>query len=344
MKNCIFLYHINPIGGIETFLFEMAKIYQDWDITIYYNTGDKDQINRLKQYVRVKQYKGETIECEKAIFNYYLFGLDTIKAKEIIQVIHADYKEINLKPKIDPRVTKYIAVSKQVAKVFEELTGIKCEVIYNPITVEKPKRVLNLISATRLSNEKGKDRMIKLAKLFDENKIPFLWHVFTNSETAFDNPNVICMKPRMDIRDYIANADYTIQLSDTEGYCYTINESLSLGTPVIVTPCPSFYEMGIKNNENGFILDFDMKNVNIKDIYEKTLKFNYEPKENKWDKILVKGKSTYKEDMKKLVKVKCKANYFDLELKKNITTNDDPYKVTLLRAEYLEDLNLVKIL
>ena len=41
---------------------------------------------------------------------------------------------------------------------------------------------------------------------------------------------------KLNIRDYIAKADYTIQLSDTEAYCYTMIESLLLNVPVIVTP------------------------------------------------------------------------------------------------------------
>ena len=74
MTNCLFLYTINKIGGIETFLFEMAKIFKDYDITIYYIDGDIEQIKRLKKYVRVKQYKGEKIICKRAIFNYTLFN------------------------------------------------------------------------------------------------------------------------------------------------------------------------------------------------------------------------------------------------------------------------------
>jgi hypothetical protein len=43
------------------------------------------------------------------------------------------------------------------------------------------------------------------------------------------------MQPELNIRNYIADADYTVQLSDTEAYCYTMIESLLLKTPVIVT-------------------------------------------------------------------------------------------------------------
>lgn len=345
MNNVFYHKNILEIGGIETFLYEIAKIYQDLDITILYQEGDYEQIRRLKKYVRVKKYNGEKIKCEKFFVNNIDDITENIDAEEYIKIIHADYKAINLRPIINPKVSKYIAVSKQVAKSFEELTGIKCEVVYNPIQAEKPKRVLNLISATRLTAEKGKDRMKKLSKILDEANIPYLWTIFTNDTNAIDNPNIVYMKPRLDIRNFIANADYTVQLSDTEGYCYTIQESLVLGTPVIVTNCPSFIEMGVKTNENGFILDFDLSNINIKDIYEKRLKFEYEPLKNNWNKILAKGESGYQKDLKKIVKVQCIENFYDIENNYKLRTIDDkPFKINKVRAEELEEQGFIQII
>lgn len=341
MKNVFYHKKILQIGGIETFLFEIAKLYQDLDITIIYEEGNPDQIKRLKKYVRVKKYNGEKIKCNKIFFSYKLDIIDNVEAEEYIQIIHADYKAINLKPVIDKKVNKYIAVSKQVAKTFEELSGIKCDVVYNPLQIEKPNRVLNLISATRLTTEKGKDRMKKLANLLDKEQIPYIWTIFTDDNQAINNPNIIYMKPKLDIRDYIANADYTVQLSDTEGYCYTINESLSLGTPVIVTKIPSIIEMGVVDGKNGFIVDFDLSNVNIKKIYESHLKFEYEPKKDIYNKYLVKGESEYKKDLKKMVEVKCIKKYFDIDLCKEIKPNNI-YKVSKARAEDLIEAKVVE--
>lgn len=342
MDNVFYHKNILEIGGIETFLFEMAKIYQDLDITILYEEAHPEQIKRLKKYVRTKKYNGEKIKCDKIFLSIQSEIIDNIEANEYIQIIHADYKDIGAKYKINPKINKYIAVSKKAAKSFEELTGIKPEVVYNPLQIEKPKKVLNLISATRLTEEKGKKRMIELAKLFDKVEIPYLWTVFTNDTKAIDNPNIIYMKPRLDIRDFIANADYTVQLSDTEGYCYTINESLNLGTPVIVTKIPSFIEMGVKDGVNGFILDFDLSNTNVEEIYTKILKFEYEPKISKWNNYLAKGKSQYKKDLNTKVKVKCISKYFDIELKKEFTPEDKPYTMSKVRAEDLEALKLVE--
>ena len=95
--------------------------------------------------------------------------------------------------------------------------------------------------------------------------------------------------------------------------------------PVITTPCPAFLEVGVKDGENAFVVDYDMNNVNVSDIYEKRLKFNFEAKKDGWRNILIKGKSNYKEEMKMKVKVKCKSvlGYDDMLLKRHIKYEEE---------------------
>ena len=348
MKNVLYFRELNEIGGVETMFYCLARKYQNNDITVYYSSGDQKQINRLAQFVRVKKYKpGEIIKCEKAFFNYNTEIIDNVEAAEYYQIIHADYKSLNkifrYTPSVHPKINKYIGVSKFVCKTFEEMTGISAECCYNPIIVDKPKKVLNLISATRLTPEKGKNRMIRFAEMLDEAGIPYLWTVFTNDTNAIQNPNVVYMKPRLDgIIDYIANADYLVQLSDSEAYSYSIIEALTVGTPVIVTDLPVLKEMGV-NEKNSFVLDFDMKNVPIDAIYKGLAPFEYKPNPDGWAKLLAKGKSTYKEDMKTMVTVKARQDYFDLQMQKLIKKTDEPYQVTKARADQLDGMGLAEI-
>lgn len=295
-ENVFYFDRINKIGGVETFFFEIAKKYCDRDITIFYSYGDLDQIYRLKKYVRVKRYRGEKIKCKKVFFNYSLAPINNIQAEQYYEIIHADYKDLNIMPNVHPKINTYLGVSQTVCDSFTELTGLPCTLCYNPILIEKPKRVLNLISATRLTKEKGKNRIIKLAKALEEAKIPFIWTIFTNDTDAIDHPNVIFMKPQLNIRDYIAKADYTVQLSDTESYCYTMIESLLLGTPVIVTPWKCLKELGI-DERYGFILPFDMSNIPVEEIYNKKFNFSYILKKDNWNNILTNSKSTYKDEL-----------------------------------------------
>ena len=344
-KNIIYFSNINKIGGVESFLYYLAKKYQDNDITILYSTGDINQIQRLKQFVRVRKFNGEKIKCEKAFLNYNFDIISNIDAKEYIYIIHTDYKEQKMFFKPHPKITKYIGVSQIACDSFKEYTGLDCELCYNPILIDKPKKVLNLISATRLTQEKGKDRMVKFAQILEQNNIPYIWTIFTDDTNKIRNPNMVYMKPRLDIVDFIANADFLVQLSDKgEGFGYTPVEALTVGTPVIVTKCPAFLEVGVKDGENGFVLDFDMNNIDIQKIYKSSLKFKYEPKKDAWNKYLAKGESTYKKDFTTVVKIKCIKNYYDLHYNKLITKQDEPYFANKIRAEYLIDLGLIEII
>jgi len=157
-NNVFYFYYINSIGGVESYFYYLAKKYQDLDITVFYSVGDENQIRRLRKFIRIKQYNGEQIKCKRFFINYRADTiLKNVEAEECIFVIHADYKnQTNIVFKPHDKINRYIAVSEYAAKSFEEVTGIKPEVSYNPICLEKPKRVLNLISATRLSIEKRK--------------------------------------------------------------------------------------------------------------------------------------------------------------------------------------------
>ena len=335
MTNIFYIPFINIIGGIETYIYELAKKYGKYDITCIYNDGDAKQIARLRKYIRViKAERGKIYECER-LFVMYRCNLDIFKAKKIIQIIHADYEAQKLTPNEDPRIAEHYAVSKSVAEAYERISNIKnVGVCYNPLTIDKPKKVLKLISATRLTKEKGKDRMIKLAEMLDRAGIPYIWLVFTNDTYAIKNKNIVYMEPRLDIRDYIANADYLVQLSDTEAFSYSIWESLMLKTPVIITKIPSSIEMGVKDGINGYILDFDMNNVDVEKIYKKIPKFEFEMVQDIYDKLLVKKKSSY--DPNKTQKVRVTRQYYDLELNQTMFKNTE-LELLEARAEYLKN-------
>ena len=239
--------------SVETFFHYLAKKYCDYDIAVFYKTGDIKQVKRLQKYCFCKKYNGEKIKCKKAFFNYSKDIINNIDAEEYIEIIHRDVKALG-QWNIHPKITKWIGVSKLCCDSFKEVTGKDCELIYNPVCLDTPQKLLHLISATRLTKEKGKDRMIKLAELLDKARIPYLWTIFTNDVNTINNPNIVYMQPRLDILDYIADADYLVQLSDDESFCYSVVEALSVDTPVIVTDCPVFKELGIIDGKNGLTI------------------------------------------------------------------------------------------
>lgn len=108
-----------------------------------------------------------------------------------------------------------------------------------------------------------------------------------------------------------------------------------------MTPCEAFKEIGVKDGENGFILDFDMNNVDVNKIYESHLKFKYEPPKDNWNELLVHDKNTYFEEMRKMVKLRCIKDFTDAETGEKHKVSDI-FERNMLRAEELIDRGKVK--
>lgn len=345
MTNVFFFDQLNSIGGIETFFYQLGKKYgKDFDITLFYRTGDAKQVERLSQYIRVRKYReGQTIKCKRAFATFNASILDYIEADEYYQMLHGDYTAMRVFPKDHPKIQGRISVSKTVRDSYFNSVGIDSIVSYNPFTPEKPNKVLNLISATRLTVEKGWLRMEQLANALERAGVKFVWTVYTDANKAVTSPNIILRPPRLDIIDFIANADYFVQLSDCEGYCYSIVEALSVGTPVIVTDIPVVHEIGVVNGKNGWILPLGMTNLPIDDIRKGVKKFKYEAPADKWGKLLAEGAPDFKGMPSEMVRVKCRKYYFDMQFNRHMNYGEE-WEVTRIRAEQLENLNLVDIL
>ena len=82
--------------------------------------------------------------------------------------------------------------------------------------------------------------------------------------------------------------DYIFQGSDTEAGCLTIQEALKIGKPVIITKLPILEEFGI-NESNAKILDFDMSNLDVEDLWNIPIVKNWqEPISKEWEDIMKK--------------------------------------------------------
>lgn len=337
MENVIYFKKINSIGGVESWLYYLAKKY---DFKFYYKEANAEQIKRLSQYVEVHKYK-EPIKCDKFFCNY---GFDIeVEAKEKYEMIHCDFKQVDFKPLVYDGF-KYIGVSQLACDSFTELTGKECDLMYNPIEIDIPKvekyndGKLHLISATRLTKEKGLERMQKLAKMLDNAGIEYEWVVYSNRHRQVIGKNVIYKDPKLNIIEEIAKADYLVQLSDCESYCYSVVESLMVGTPVIVTDLPVFKELGIEHGKNAIICDLDMKQVDLYLIKEKMLKTGYKPPISDWNKYL-SNKKTYNPN--ELVKVHTTKRIYDVVLNKHYAKNQE-IEITKARASELEAKGLVE--
>lgn len=336
MKNVFYFKNINSIGGVESFLYYLAKKY---DFVVYYKTGNPDQIKRLAQLVEVRKYK-EPIKCDKFFCNYN-YDIQ-VEANEYYHIVHCDYKNVWFAPFVYDNF-KYIGVSQLVCDSFKELTGKDIELSYNPLYLDnvennhKRDKKLRLISATRLTREKGLKRMQRLAWILDTSGIDYEWIIFTNRKRETIGQHVIYKEPKLDIIEEIKKADYLVQLSDCEAYCYSVVEALTCGTPVIATDLPVYKELGL-NETNSIICDMDMRNITIKDLM-KEFKFKYEPPKDNWGKYL-ESKKEYNPNDK--VKVKSTRKYTDIVL--GHLDRNAVVEMTKARASYLEAKELVDII
>ncbi len=326
MKNII-LYHNNLLrfGGVDTFVYNFTKkLKKYYDITFLYSIADEENLKRIKENVKNvekydsnKKYICDICVCASAWGEYP----ESVVAKSgrYIQMVHADYvraKEVNFTYNKWHKTTEHVGVSEHVCKIFKKLyPKEKITRIYNILDeIQETKPILKLISATRVSKEKGYERMLKLAQELKKAGIKFRWTIFTDLELynkkPFNFEEIVYMKPSHNFFDYIVEADYGVQLSDTEGYSYFINECLEYGTPVLCTNFPSAYE-SIEDEKNGYILDMQLSNLNINKIVNNIPNnFNYKEKctEKDWINFLNKKIERKKKDMFKVI---AKQNYND---------------------------------
>lgn len=85
------------------------------------------------------------------------------------------------------------------------------------------------------------------------------------------------------------------------GDCYFTRECEALGVPLLVTPVQSFKEQGLKDGENCYYIPFnvdELKKEKIKKIVNNIPVYEPFKIEDKWNTILVKGKSKYKKENK----------------------------------------------
>lgn len=273
----IYVDYIAKIGGIETWLYYVAKKYNVGQITVLYRQADPNQLRRLEPHIRLIQFTGQPITCNKVIFTMTMNVIPELYkcAKERYIIVHCNHgKKYQYGYAEIPSMDKIYAVSDTAKECFKKIQEQDVFTLYNPVDVDRPKKLLKLISATRLTKEKGADRIQKLSEELDRNGIPYIWLIFTDRPPEKVSKNIILMQPRYNMSDYIVNADYGVQLSDDESYCLFIQECLKLKVPVIVTDLPVYKELNITEKEAHY-LKLDMSNLDVEKIYKNIPKVNY---------------------------------------------------------------------
>lgn len=319
------------IGGIETFIYNFCKqMSPSYDITVLYKIIDEKQKARLKEFARVERNDLSTyIECDTLIVNRITDDSPkNVFYKQKVQMVHSCKWDEAL---VIPKDNDYLVpVSEAVAKSYLDFKK-DYKTIHNLTAPKDVKKAIVIVSATRTgTNEKGQKRMVALSNLLRKRNIPFVWLCFCDSPIQ-GATNITFLKPTLDIAPYIKSADYLAQLSDHEGFCYSLVEALELGIPVLVTDLEVLPELNFKEGENGYKIPWEINDkFDVEKIFNNQLKgkFEYEFDNDKiikqWKEILGRGNPVKKIKEKEGVKIKVRAiiTFDDAITHERINKND----------------------
>ena len=287
-KILIQMTYLNNIGGIETALETLVRTFKDEDITVLVNAradGAQEQIKRLERYCKVvfdNDYQ-TVYEADVALLFTPIMQsvpLDNIKARKIYQFVHSDIKGLMRHPqwqsftwKPDARISKVIAVSETAQKGLKEALGVDSVIVPNIFAPRDLPTTFLFIS--RATMEKGLDKALELAKRFDEAGkeyvllIESLVYPYGSYWPAIDdNKRIIYLNASIYNPIFYRCADYVIQMSTSESYCYTIREAMANGCAVIGSKIPEI-EKVVKDGVNGYLLNDDLSNLDVDKIFDK---------------------------------------------------------------------------
>ena len=297
------------VNGIFTWIYSFCSQMSAYDIAVIHEGMRPDMIARLASVAYLKQ-NGDPVKCHTLMMMKIRDQIPVnIHYDESIQILHST--KLSDLWELPTDRDRIIPVSESV----KESWGLLEKPIYNMTC--RSVNVLHLVSATRLSTkEKGLDRMKMLAAMLTNAGINYEWECYSDIDPGVKG--ITHKELTTDIRQKIKAADYLVQLSDEEGFCYSIIEALEEGTPIITTPISVLSELGIKDKEHGHIIPFDMK-FDVQDLFE-IPKVNYTHNNKQivkeWGKVLGKGSGD------EPVRIQCTKGYKDMLLQRYVAEGE----------------------
>ena len=198
------------------------------------------------------------------------------------------------------KIDNYIAVG-QVCKeqLDSQLVDQKATLIYNELNSDihnlanehiPERKQLTLVTVSRISREKGFERMLKVAEQL--KGIDYIWHIVGYGYDEKYEEHIKKQAPDNWVFHgklenpfpYIKNADFLLQLSDYEAFGFVLLESLVLGTTVITTNYSSASEM--INDSNGYIIRKDLSDFTPEMLVKKTFTHKHKSGFEQWKKLL----------------------------------------------------------
>lgn len=348
LKTQVIIYRKNifNIGGLATFTCQFVdKMSEKYDITLLANNVHEDRYKELIQKVRVVAnrimsldangkyiYKdvsqgaaGEEIYCDTLIVLSFLDPIPgNVHADKIVRMCHACKTDSSWE--IPKDYDELIYVSRTAMESFGVKDG---NVIHN---FNKPvnDKALVLVSATRLpAPDKGQieQRMRKLANMLNDKGIKFIWLNFADGRLPDPPRNFYNMGVSKDMQEIIKAATYVVQLSDSECWSYSCLEALTNATPLICTPFPSAFEMGVEDGVNAHVIPFDMDFDVTKLLTIPAFDYEYDNDQimEQWIKVLGNTTPKHDYDPKEMIQVKVVRPYYSIRLKRDVSFGEILY-------------------
>ena len=363
LKTQIVIYRreIPAVGGIGTFIKHFIdRLSGSYEITILCRTIYCTMFKEYTQKVRViadtirmpngklMQLSGssgssQSVYCDTLIMPSFLDPLPgNVAAGQVVRMCHACKTDPTWKIPQDYDRLVYVSETAMLSYGVED-----GQVIHN-LNKATDDKALILVSATRFpAPDKGNiaQRMRTLANMLNDKGISYIWLNFADGKMEDPPQNFYNMGPTDRMPEIIKAADYLVQLSDSECWSYSCLEALMAGTPLICTPFPSIYEMGVKDKVHGHIIPFDMDfDVEIlKKIPHFYYDYDNDTIKEEWIKILGDPKPVHDYEPLKHVMTEVTASYYDLELGRDMSPGDQAV-MRVDRAQVLKELKFVKIM
>lgn len=269
MRVGIYTKIVREVSGVQTFeknFLAFLSNFPEIETLYVFDAGRRSVVRHFASFAdEAERNEGQPIDVDLLFCSSLERCHHNIRAKKTCQIYHTSLSEWNLNPTkgVDYHIAVGSAVARDLVENFNEDAIELPNIIF---CTERKQRAVRLLTASRIARGKGFDRMQELAKALD---FPFVWEVYGSGRRMFelrakdrfdDVDEVVFMGERRNILPHVFASDFVVQLSDNEGFCYTVNEALSVGKPVVVTNWEGV-EKYVSHGKNGYILEKDMSNI-----------------------------------------------------------------------------------
>ena len=174
------------------------------------------------------------------------------------------------------KADRFVFQSPDVQKWYEENTGVRGIVIFNPIKADLPEpfvgeRKKSIVNFCRINPQKNIPLLLDAFEKFSESFPEYELHIFGDTaspsdeeyyNSAIEKKNSLASKDkiyffpaRKDIHNVIRDYSMFVSSSDFEGMSNSMLEAMALGLPCVCTDCPAGGARAvIKDGENGLLV------------------------------------------------------------------------------------------